>query len=142
MYYATKEPPLVGPFLILNGDGRGPINHLCIISQVAQSYAPEEKTLISVTVLKCDDPLDTLEARVRKQLLEWFGRMVADWHFMTIYTSIHTTSTISPSKNEVATKCIRDSNVFLCGDYFHSPTHNGALLSGRETAESVVAYFN
>ena len=142
LYYATKEPPCVGPFLMLNGDGLGPINHLCVVSQVAQNYAPDGKTLISVTVLKHDSPFNTLESRVRQQLLEWFGRMVIDWEFMKTYINLHTASTLSPSKDQVTTKFIRDSNVFLCGDYFHSPTHHGALLSGRKAAESVMEYFN
>ena len=142
LYYTAKEPPFWGPFLMLNGDGIGPINHLCVISQVAKSYAPGKKALISVTVLRHGNSLDTLESRVRQQLLGWFGHVVTDWRFMKIYINVHTALTSSSSKKHIATKLINDSNVFLCGDYFHSPTHHGALLSGRKTAESVMAYFN
>ncbi|UCH91541.1 MAG: FAD-dependent oxidoreductase, partial [Nitrospirota bacterium] len=32
LYFAAPEPPFTGPYLLLNGEGVGPINNLCILS--------------------------------------------------------------------------------------------------------------
>src|SRR5208282_2277031 len=50
-YYSADEPPISEPLLVLNGDGAGPVNNFSVISQIAPSYAPAGKHLVSVTVL-------------------------------------------------------------------------------------------
>lgn len=142
LYYAAKEPPIKGPWLILNGDGLGPINHLSVISQVAPSYAPQDSALISVTVLDCKASLHALEQEVRQELFEWFGSIVKDWRHLQTYCTQHTCSKSPAKGSHIPLTHLPDSKVFLCGDYFHSPTHHGALLSGRKTAEAVIAHLN
>ena len=44
LYFSAMKAPINGPFLILNGEGIGPINHLAVISQVAPTYAPERSS--------------------------------------------------------------------------------------------------
>ncbi len=73
LYFACDEPPIAEPILVLNGEGEGPINNLCVPSQVCSSYAPADKSLISVTVLG-DDDIDAVKPHVQTQLREWFGR--------------------------------------------------------------------
>lgn len=142
LYYAANEPPSKGPWLMLNGDGLGPINHLSVISQVAPSYAPKDSTLISVTVLNHKETSNTLAQRVRQQMSEWFGPMVKDWRHLQTYSNQHTSSIPLTKGSQRPPTHLPNSNVFLCGDYFHSPTHHGALLSGRKTAEAVLAHLN
>ncbi|MBM3728343.1 MAG: FAD-dependent oxidoreductase [Acidobacteria bacterium] len=50
MYFAAPEAPLEGNWLVLNGNNQWPINHLCVVSEVAKSYAPEGQALINQTV--------------------------------------------------------------------------------------------
>ena len=40
MYFAAERPPISEPILVLNGDAQGPVNHLCVPSQVTSDYAP------------------------------------------------------------------------------------------------------
>lgn len=142
LYFSAKEPPLKGPFLILNGEGVGPINHLSVISEVAASYAPQGKSLISVTVLTHEGPQATLEPSVRQQLLEWFGPMAKDWQHIKTYSNTHTNATVTKKGGYFSTDISSSSKVCMCGDYFHSPTQHGALFSGRKAAESVIAQLN
>jgi hypothetical protein len=51
LYFSAAEPPLQAPFLVVNAEGGGPINNLCVPSQVAPTYAPTGRSLISVTVI-------------------------------------------------------------------------------------------
>ena len=39
LYFAADQPPMKEPILVLNGEGEGPINNLCVPSQVAATYA-------------------------------------------------------------------------------------------------------
>ena len=82
LYYSATRPPISQPILVLNGDGQGPINNLCVPSNVSTHYAPTGQCLISVTVLG-DDANETdqaLETKVRAQLEQWYGPQVASWH--------------------------------------------------------------
>ena len=51
LYFAAERPPLDEPTLVLNGEGRGLVNNLCVPSQVSRSYAPPGAALISATVV-------------------------------------------------------------------------------------------
>ena len=51
LYFAAPEPPFTGPYLLLNGEGVGRINNLCILSQVAPTYSKNFQQLLSVSVL-------------------------------------------------------------------------------------------
>ena len=66
LYFAAHKPPLTEPILVLNGDGEGPINNLCVPSQVSRKYAPADQALISVTVLGAYADSDSLASDVRR----------------------------------------------------------------------------
>ncbi|CAN0337786.1 unnamed protein product, partial [Laminaria digitata] len=77
LYYAIDGPaPVAGPILVLNGEGsnpKRPVNNVVFLEQTAPSYAPQGKSLASVTVVgdpSCNN--EELEARVRAHLREWF----------------------------------------------------------------------
>ena len=51
LYFSASAPPLREPFLVVNAEGKGPITNLCVPSQVAPTYAPKGRSLVSVTVI-------------------------------------------------------------------------------------------
>ena len=85
LHYAAGRSPLGEPVLVLNGEGRGPVNDLCVPSDVAPSYAPPGAALVSATVLGVP-PLadDALDAAVRAQLRGWFGAQVDGWRLLRV----------------------------------------------------------
>ena len=69
VYYDAPATPIPGPWLVVNGEG-GPINNLCVPSEVAPSYAPAGRALVSLTILGAGEPdLDAVD----RQLRGWFG---------------------------------------------------------------------
>jgi phytoene dehydrogenase-like protein len=138
LYFAAERAPIAEPILILDGDGRGPVNNLCFPSQVAPSYAPARAVLVSASVL--EDPGDpaTLEQAVRAQLTEWFGSEVGRWRLLRTYRIPHAQPDQSPPALEPVERPVRlAGGLFVCGDHRDTASLHGALLSGRRAAAAV-----
>jgi phytoene dehydrogenase-like protein len=136
LYYAAPEPPVAGRWLVLNGDRRGPINNLCVPSNVAPGYAPAGQSLVSVTVL--GEMGEDGEPEVRSQLTAWFGQSAARWrHLRTYRVPQAQPDTADPVEPGLPSRL--PSGLYVCGDYRTTPSIQGALLSGRLAAEAVLA---
>ncbi|MEO6202994.1 MAG: NAD(P)/FAD-dependent oxidoreductase [Nitrospirales bacterium] len=139
LYYGAPEPPFSGPFLLLNGEGAGPINNLCVLTQIVPTYSTTNKQLISVSVLNHADPsTGDLAIRVCQQLREWFGSQVEDWQPIRTY---HITAAqpvqVPPFPNPFSRQTHVQDGVFACGDFCATGTIDGALFSGRRAAEDI-----
>jgi phytoene dehydrogenase-like protein len=140
LYFAADEPPVNGPILVLNGDGDGPINNLTVVSEVAPSYAPPNESLISVAVLRnLDDNNRELERRVRCQMVDWFGTPSTPWRHLHTYRIRYALPAQTPEEMDPVQKPAQvGDGLFVCGDYRDMASIQGAMASGRRTAEAVV----
>ncbi|MBI1294914.1 NAD(P)-binding protein [bacterium] len=140
LYFAAERAPISAAMLILNGDGHGPINNLCFPSQIAPSYAPPNRALVSATVLGNpheDDEL--LRAQVQGQLIDWFGAPAKAWDFLRAYRVHYAQPAQPPSTLEPAKRPVRvRPGVYVCGDHRDNASINGAMESGRRAAEEVI----
>ena len=139
LYFAAPEPPVRGPYLVLNGEGRGPVNNLAVMSEVAPSYAPAGQALVSVSVVAEADSSPELEARVREQLTEWFGAGVAGWRHLRTYAIAHALPEQLPESFQEPHRRVRLSpGLYACGDYRENGSIEGAMVSGRRAAEALL----
>ncbi len=139
LYFAADSAPLRQPVLVLNGEGDEPINNLCVLSQVAPSYAPPGRALISVTVLGCPPDGHALERDVRSQLREWFGDVAARWRLLRTYAIPRALPDQSPPTARVAERPVRlASGVYVAGDHADIASIQGAMASGRRAAQAVL----
>jgi phytoene dehydrogenase-like protein len=140
VYFAAHRAPLRGRLLILDGERQGPVNHLCFPSEVCPAYAPNNRTLVSATVL--GDPAEddaALTKAVRDQLRDWWGREVDDWEPLRVDRIRHATPLQSPAWLEPATRPVRlGPALFVCGGHRETSSIGGALRSGRRAAEAVL----
>ncbi len=134
IYYDAPAAPIPGPWLTLNGEG-GPINNLCVPSEVAPSYAPAGRALVSLSVLGTGEP-DL--AAVVHQLRGWFGSVVADWRHLRTYR-IPRALPAYPVGGSVQQRPRLAAGLYACGDHREHPSLNGALASGRGAAAAVLA---
>ena len=79
---------------MLNGEGVNsdrPVNNVCFPSAVAPKYAPEGKSLASVTVVGLADGVsdEALASSCKTQLEGWFGESVKEWNFLRSYRIKH-----------------------------------------------------
>jgi len=139
LHYAAGRSPVGEPVLVLNGERRGPVNDLCVPSDVAPSYAPPGAALVSATVLGIP-PLadDALDAAVREQLHGWFGAQVDGWRLLRVQRipfalPAQPPAVLAPAERPVR---VRDG-LFVCGDHRDTASIQGAMASGRRAAAAV-----
>jgi phytoene dehydrogenase-like protein len=136
LYFAAPEPPVQGPWLVLNGEGRGLVNNVAVMSEVSPAYAPSGQSLVSVSMLGTPEGL---EARVRGELAEWFGPAVETWRHLRTYALPAALPAQPPSVLEPAHRPVRLSpGLYVCGDHRDNASIDGALGSGRRAAEAVL----
>jgi phytoene dehydrogenase-like protein len=141
LYFAADRAPVDEPVLVLDGDGDGPVNHLCVPSAVAPTYAPPDLALVSATVLERPGlPRGAdLEAAVLGQLADWFGSAVLGWRQLATYQLPHALPAQPPGALDPPERPVRvRPGVYVCGDHRDNASINGALASGRRAADAVV----
>lgn len=138
LYFAADESPVRGPWLVLNGDGAGPVNNLCVPSELHPTYAPGGKALVSVTVLGVTRNEGKLERDVRRQLSEWYGKGVEEWKHLHTYSIPEALTLQQPPCLELVRKPSKLSDgLFACGDYQSITSIEGAIASGTRCAEEI-----
>ncbi len=139
IHYAAERSPVGEPVLVLDGDGRGPVNDLCVPSDVAPSYAPPGAALVSATVLGL--PVlsdDALDGAVRDQLHDWFGMQVRAWRLLRVRRIPFALPAQPPPvlAGPERPARLRDG-LFVCGDHRATASIQGAMVSGRRAAAAV-----
>jgi phytoene dehydrogenase-like protein len=144
LYFAADRAPIDEPVIVLDGDGEGPVNNLCVPSAVAPTYAPPGAALVSAAVL--DRPGlprgADLEAAVLGQLADWFGSGVVGWRHLATYHIPHAQPAQPPGALDPPQRPVRlRPGLYVCGDHRDNASINGALASGRRTADAVLEDF-
>ena len=139
LYYEAPEPPIKGPWLVLNGNNRWPINNVAVMSEVSPSYAPVEKALVSVSVLGQPTQTDEeLQLAVSAQLERWFGKSSRSWKLLRTYRIENAQPEITPGPMGDSSPKLTDT-LYAAGDHRAMPTIHSAMLSGHAAAEAVAA---
>lgn len=139
LYFATSEPPVTEPILVLNGTGGGLVNNLHVADRVARTYAPVGQHLVSVTVLGNPDLAEAvLETAVRTELSEWFGKQTTAWRHLRTYRIHHAQPHQPPPSLEPPQRAVQlESGLYVCGDYRDNASINGAMVSGWRTGQAI-----
>ncbi|WP_251961091.1 protoporphyrinogen/coproporphyrinogen oxidase [Salinibacter ruber] len=141
LYYDAPRSPLDDPFLVLNGEGVGPINNLAVPSDVAPGYAPDDRALVSVVVVgtPAEDEA-ALQRSVRAQLIDWFGLEAGGWtHLQTQQLPYALPEQAPPFLSPHERPVRRRRGLYVCGDHRRTASLNGALAAGRAAADAVWA---
>ena len=138
LYYSADESPVRGPWLVLNGDGKGPINNLCVPTEVHPTHAPPGKSLVSVTVLGVAEHAPVLEKQVRAQLVDWYGDTASGWTHLRTYEIPEALSLQEPPALAAVKKPLRIAEgLYACGDYLSITSIEGAISTGIRCADEM-----
>ncbi len=151
VYYAADKSPLKEAIIALNGSSKGLVNNVCVPSDVSPLYAPEGKSLISVSLLGLhrDEHIPT---EVKKELAAWFGEQVDGWQHLRTDIIKHALPEQAPKENpqndteadtgnhtEAPKGYLKIDDIMICGDHTTSASIEGAIISGNQTAAALLA---
>jgi phytoene dehydrogenase-like protein len=141
LYFEVPEPPRPGPVLVLNGEGKGPVNNLAVLSEVSRDLAPAGRHLLSASCIgDCGNSSGELKSAVLAQMEGWFGKQVRDWRHLRTYRIPHAQPGQRPGVLDPVERPVRFADsVFVCGDHRETASLQGALHSGRRAAEAILA---
>ena len=119
----------------LDGQKSGPALNVAIITNIAPSYSSNNETLIASAIPGHYTP-EALQS-VTEQMRNWFGEQVDDWKHLRTYSIRHGQPDFQPKMPFRRTTQI-DATKWICGDHRDTPSIQGAMVSGRRTAESLI----
>ena len=132
IYFSAPQAPSSSKAILLNGEKNGPALNVAIMSNISPSYSKNGKALIAVAIPNTIKP-DSME-NVLIQMRKWFGDSVDSWEHIKTYSIEHGQPDLRPG--DPFRKSIKNSEgVYICGDHRDTPSIQGALVSGRRTAE-------
>lgn len=150
--YYDADPESVAAFgdeaiLVLDGDGTGPVNHLCVPSAAAPAYAPTGRALVSANVVGADvlarfESDAALDAAIREQMVGWLGESARSWSHLATYRIPHALPRRVPGESgmDQPTSMPRLSErAVQAGDHLTHGSIEGAMIAGRLAAETLLA---
>ena len=144
IYFEAPESPIAEPILVLNGKGRGLVNHFIVMNQVSQAYSSTGRSLISVSTLRIPTIDDAeLVSGAQEQLREVLGTQVNKWKALRVYRIEHALNGFTPA--HLLQRRAQEIKVldwlYVCGDYLETPSIEGAVISGKKAAGSILRSF-
>jgi phytoene dehydrogenase-like protein len=136
VWFAADRPPITDNLIVLDGDGVGPAGNVTVMTNAAASYAPVGQALIVAAIAGAADA--HAEAAVRRQLRGWWGSQVDSWRHLRTDSIAHGQPDQTPPFSPKRRVSLGDG-LFVCGDHRDTGSIQGALFSGRRTAEAVAA---
>ena len=130
-YFETNKLPINTKHVILNANPNRAVNNVVFLSNVAPNYAKNGKHLISVSANGIYPEADAF----MKDLESLFGKEVQSWKLLKSYTINEALPKINFEKKYSFEPI---EGIFYCGDYLIQGSINGAMESGRRTAEVII----
>jgi phytoene dehydrogenase-like protein len=135
LYFSAGKSPINEPIIALNGTGEGLVNNVAVMSDLSPNYAPSGRSLVSVALLGKHSDKEVSE-RVREELRSWFGEEVNHWNHLR-------TDLIEqalPEQKKTDPVGVRNlGGILVCGDHAVSASIEGAMVSGRAAAETLLS---
>lgn len=137
LYHLAPERPTALRALHVDGERRGPVVNTSVPSNVAPTYAPGGRHLVSSTVLGAYDDAET-ERAVRRHLGLVYGCDTGRWEHVRTYAIRHALPAMLPPLDVRQPVRLR-AGVYVAGDHRDTASQQGALVSGRRAADAVLA---
>jgi phytoene dehydrogenase-like protein len=135
-YFSANQSPLNERMLVLNPNRASMVHNLSVPSDIAPAYAPDGKSLISVSTqgFNLYDE-NELAKNIKHELTTWFGKEVQDWQHLKTY---HIPQALPNFDKSQMDKSLKISDIlYQCGDTTAYPSLNAAMATGRKVAEMI-----
>lgn len=141
MWWRAPVSPVGEADLVLDGEGTGPVNNLAVLSDVAPTYAPADQHLVAGSVIGVPAEGDgELDGACRRQLRAWYGAQVDHWELVRVDRIRWAQPRQDPSDLPSLRRPVAvGEGLWVCGDHRDTASIQGALVSGRRTADALLA---
>ena len=139
-WWASDDIPISPPMLWVDGrpDPSGPVLNTAVISAAAPSYAPPGRHLIAASALLDSSDAAPPESVTRSHAGAIMGIESRNWKLLIRNVIPHALPAQPPPLR--ARRPVRlDDGLWWCGDHRDTASIQGALVSGRRTAEQILA---
>jgi phytoene dehydrogenase-like protein len=142
LYFAGNERLYQQRKILLNADAQAYVNNAVLLTNIAPTYAPPRKHLLSVTVLGNPAEDDAaIAARCKAELAPWFPRAhFSSWELLAVYRIPFAQFDQPPGIfDELPANRTQVKGLFLAGEYTMSSSIQGAMHSGEHAARELLA---
>ena len=120
-------------FLMVDGDRRGPLVNVAVVSAVAPNYAGPNEHLVAATAI---GPV-TSDKPMRQHLSALFGTATDEWDVVARYGI---GAALPLARVPLTLRAEQDFNgILVAGDHRDTPSIQGALISGKRAAHRVLS---
>lgn len=138
-WWATDTPVPGPPMLRVDGrrDPPGPVLNTAVMSAAAPTYAPPGQHLIAASALVGADGTVPQESAMREHAADILHGDHGGWRLLVRHV-IPDALPAQPAPLNVRRPIRTPSGIWLCGDHRDTASIQGALVSGRRTAEAIL----
>jgi predicted NAD/FAD-dependent oxidoreductase len=133
-WFAAPVAPTQRRLLFVDAARRGPLVNTAVLSNVAPDYAPAGRHLVQCSAVLTGPAPD--EAEVLRHAAAIYGAPTDDWQLLAVHEVPNSLPVTMPGMQRPPIDL--GGGVFLAGDHVEGASIQGALLSGRRTAEAVI----
>lgn len=141
LYFAGDERLYNQRKILLNADPHAYVNNAVLLSNIAPTYAPPRKHLLSVTVLgnPAEDD-ESVAERSRAEIAGWFpNHDLSHWQLLAAYRLPFAQFLQAPGIYDTLPGNQTDiRGLYLAGEYTQSSSIQGAMHSGELAAKEVL----
>ena len=134
LYHLAPEPPVAQAAIVLDGEASGPVVNTVVLTNAAPTYAPR-RCLVSSSVVSGD----AAEPGVRAHLSRLYDVETRDWQHVATYDVREALPSQAPPVGRLRRPVRLERGLHVAGDHRDSASIQGALVSGRRAARSVLA---
>ncbi len=138
-YHTTDDLGIADgrPVLHLDGEAAGPVVNTVVVSHAAPAYAPSGRALIASSVLGTGGAADD-ETAVLHHASLLYGTSTQGWERVGVYRIPDALPAMMPPHDFRQAVSLGDG-LFVAGDHRDSSSIQGAMVSGRRTAQAVLS---
>ncbi|MGZ3608630.1 MAG: NAD(P)/FAD-dependent oxidoreductase [Ktedonobacteraceae bacterium] len=127
--------------ILLNANHDAYVNNAVLLTNIAPTYAPPRKHLLSVTVLNPSESDDELVARrCLREMAQWFLEYdMSGWKFLAAYRIPFSQFSQKPGIfDHLPANTTPIKSLYLAGEYTQSSSIQGAMHSGEYAAQAIL----
>jgi phytoene dehydrogenase-like protein len=141
LYFAGNEQLYPQRKILLNANANAFVNNAVLLTNIAPTYAPPRRHLLSATVLDTPEGDDEdIAGRCLAEMSGWFpGHNLNQWRFLAAYRIPFSQFAQRPGiYNHLPNNHTPLEGLFLAGEYTESSSIHGAMHSGEKAAKELL----